>query len=101
MFMIGVGFKLAADKTQIGKIVKILAIRFSVAIILATAFYFLLPFSMEIRKTLMILVFSPIGAAVPAFTGEMKGDVGLSSAVNSLSIICSIVFMVSLLILIP
>ena len=101
MFMIGVGFKLAADKTQIGKIAKILAIRFSVAIILATAFYFLLPFSMEIRKTLMILVFSPIGAAVPAFTGEMKGDVGLSSAVNSLSIICSIVFMVSLLILIP
>lgn len=101
MFMIGVGFKLAADKTQIGKIVKILGIRFSVAIILAIVFYFFLPFSMEIRKTLMLLVFSPIGAAVPAFTGEMKGDVGLSSAVNSLSIICSIVFMVTLLILIP
>ncbi len=101
MFMIGVGFKLAADKTQLGKIIKILVIRFSVAIILATVFYFFLPFSMEIRKTLMLLVFSPIGAAVPAFTGEMKGDVGLSSAVNSLSIICSIVFMVTLLILIP
>ena len=101
MFMIGVGFKLDADKTQLGKIIKILVIRFSVAIILATVFYFFLPFSMEIRKTLMLLVFSPIGAAVPAFTGEMKGDVGLSSAVNSLSIICSIVFMVTLLILIP
>ena len=43
---------------------------------------------------MILLVFSPIGAAVPAFTGEMKGDVGLSSAVNSLSIICSILFMV-------
>ena len=101
MFMIGVGFKLVADKTQLGKIAKILIIRFSIAIILATAFYFLLPFSMEIRKTMMLLVFSPIGAAVPAFTGEMKGNVGLSSAINSLSIICSIIFMVTLLILIP
>ena len=101
MFMIGVGFKFAADRTQIGKIVKILSIRFGVAILLAVAFYFLLPFSMEIRKTMMLLVFSPIGAAVPAFTGEMKSDVGLSSAVNSLSIICSITFMVTLLILLP
>ena len=101
MFMIGVGFKLTADKSQIGKILKILSVRFTVAILLAITFYFALPFPREIRKTLMLLVFSPIGAAVPAFTGEMKGDVGLSSAVNSLSILCSIVFMVTLLILIP
>lgn len=101
MFMIGVGFKLAADKTQIGRIVKLLSIRFGLAFLLAIAIYFLLPFSMEIRKTIMLLVFSPIGAAVPAFTGEMRGDVGLSSAVNSLSIICSIICMVTLLILIP
>ena len=101
MFMIGVGFKLSADKSQIGQILKLLSIRFGIAIILAVIFYYLLPFSLEIRKTLMLLVFSPIGAAVPAFTGEMKGDVGLSSAVNSLSIICSILFMVALLILIP
>lgn len=101
MFMIGVGFKLTADKTQIGEIIKILAIRFGVAAIIALCFYFLLPFSAEIRKTLVLLVFSPIGAAVPAFTGEMKGDVGLSSAVNSLSIICSIVMIVTLLAIIP
>lgn len=101
MLMLGVGFKLTADKTQIGKVARVLVTRFSVAAGLALSFYFLLPFSAEIRKTLVLLVFSPIGSAIPAFTGEMKSDVGLSSAINSISIICSIIMMVLLLICIP
>ena len=101
MFMIGVGFKLTADRSQHGQIFKVLSIRYGVAICLAIAIYFLMPYSPEIRKTLILLVFSPIGAAVPAFTGEMKSDVGLSSAINSIAIICSILFMVIILILIP
>ena len=101
MLMLGIGFKLSADKSQIGKIIRVLAVRFSTAAVFALCFYFLLPFSPEIRKTLVLLVFSPIGSAVPAFTGEMKADVGLSSAINSISIICSIIFMVLLLIIIP
>lgn len=101
MLMIGVGFKLAADKTQIGGIVRVLSVRFGFAFIFAAICYFLLPFSLEVRKALLLLVFSPIGTAVPAFTGEMKSDVGLSSAINSISIICSIIFMVLILLLIP
>lgn len=101
MLMLGIGFKLSADKSQIGKIVRVLTVRFSVAAVLALCFYFLLPLSPEIRKTLVLLVFSPVGSAVPAFTGEMKADVGLSSAINSISIICSVIFMVLLLVIIP
>jgi predicted permease len=97
MFMIGVGFRLSADRAQIGSIIKILILRYSVATILALIFYFALPFSPEARQALVILAFSPIGSAVPAFTGELKGDVGLSSATNSISIIISIVIIVSLL----
>jgi len=99
--MLGVGFKLTANKTQIGKIVKILGVRFGVAFILALVFYLLLPFPIDVRKALVLLVFSPIGSAVPAFTGEMKSDVALSSAANSISIICSIVFMVTILTIMP
>jgi predicted permease len=100
MLMIGVGFKLAADKTQIGGIVRVLSVRFGFALIFALICYFLLPYSLEVRKALILLVFSPVGTAVPAFTGEMKSDVGLSSAINSISIICSIIFMVLILVLI-
>ena len=97
MFMIGVGFKLAGDRTQIGAMVRVLGVRYGVTAILAAVFYFLLPFSLEVRQTLVILVFSPIGSAVPPFTGELGGDVGLSSAINSLAIVISICIYVVLL----
>lgn len=99
MLMLGVGFKLEANKTQVIQIIKIVLIRYSVAAGLACVFYFLLPFELEIRQTLVLLAFSPIGAAVPAFTAEMKGDFGLSSAINSICILCSIVFMTLLMLI--
>ena len=98
MLMLGVGFKLSGDRTQIGTIVKILLVRYGVAFLWATLF-FNLPLELEARTALMILAFSPIGSAVPAFTEEMGGDVGLSAALNSISIICSIVFMLAILVI--
>lgn len=97
MLMIGVGFKLSGNRAQIGRILKILSVRYGLAVVLALVFYFLLPFALEIRQTLVILAFSPIGSAVPVFTAELKSDVGLSSAVNSISIVISIVIIVALL----
>ena len=97
MFMIGVGFKLGGDTSQTGRILKLLSLRYGVAAALALIFYYLLPFSIEVRQALVILVFSPIGSAVPPFTAELKGDVGLSSAINSISIVISIVIIVTLL----
>ena len=99
MLMIGVGFKLSGERSQIGSIVRILSIRYGVAVFVALGCYFLLPFSLEVRQALVILAFSPIASAAPAFTGDLKGDVGLSSAVNSISIVCSIVFIVALLLI--
>ena len=98
MLMLGVGFKLSGDKSQIGTIVKILTVRYGVALVLASIFYNL-PIELEARTALMVLAFSPIGSAVPAFTEEMGGDAGLSAALNSISIICSIVFMVTILVI--
>lgn len=99
MLMIGVGFKLSGDKRQTGAIVRILGVRYGLAVIFALCFYYLLPFGPEIRNALVILSFSPIGTAVPVFTAELKGDVGLSSAINSISIILSIVIIVTLLLI--
>ena len=98
MLMLGVGFKLSGDKSQIGTIVKILTVRYGVGLILAIIFYNL-QIELEARTALMVLAFSPIGSAVPAFTEEMGGDAGLSAAINSISIICSIVFMVTILVI--
>lgn len=98
MLMIGVGFKLDLQKDQLGMIGKMLLARYSVAAVLAMAYYFLLPFDLEVRQTLVILAFSPIGSAVPGFTSELGGDVGLSCSVNSMAILISIVIIVALLV---
>ena len=92
MLMIGVGLRLQFDRTQIGRVVRLLAVRYLVAVVLALVFWFLLPYDLSVRRTLIILVFSPVPASVPAFTGELKEDVGLASAANSFSIIISIIF---------
>ena len=97
MLMIGVGFRVEANREQLGRLGKIFGIRYAVAAILAVIFYFILPFELEIRQALVILAFSPIGSAVPIFTGELKGDVGLSAAINSVAILISIVIIVVLL----
>ena len=98
MLMIGVGFRLSGEKSQLGSILRVLSVRYGLAVALALGFWFLLPFDPEVRQTLVILAFAPIGSAVPVFTAELKGDVGLSSAINSISIVISIVIIVTLLV---
>jgi predicted permease len=98
MLMIGVGFKLElSDKKQVGTIVKLLSLRYSIAFVFSLVFYFLLPFPLEVRQALVILACSPIGSAVPGFTEQLKGDVGLSSALNSFAMVISITITVLLL----
>lgn len=99
MLMIGVGFRLEADRAQLGRVAKMLLARYGVALLLALGCWWLLPFGPDIRKALVILVFSPISSATPAFTGELGEDVGLSSALNSLSIVISIPAIVALLLI--
>ena len=97
MLMIGSGINISIDTKKLGTIIKILTARFGIAILLALAYYYLLPFSLEIRQTLVILAFAPIGSTVPIFTAELGEDVGLSSTINSLAIVISIVVIVTLL----
>ena len=97
MLMIGVGFKLSGNKKQIGRLIRILLTRYSVAAVLALGCFYLLPFSLEVRQALGIVAFSPIPSAAPAYAVELKNDVGMASALNSLSIVCSLVFIVSIL----
>jgi predicted permease len=98
MLMIGVGFKLDLKREQLGYIAKFLLVRYAIATVLALAYYFLLPFDLEMRQTLVILAFAPIGSAVPGFTAELGEDTGLSCSINSMAILVSIVIILALLV---
>ncbi len=98
MLMIGVGFELHADKSQLGALVRILGQRYLLAFAFAALCWFVLPYPIAYRQALVLLAFSPIASAAPAFTARMGGDFGLSSAINSLSILISIVLITGALI---
>ena len=97
MLMIGVGFNLTFERAKLGRLFRTLAIRYGIAAVLALCYWYLLPFDQIVRLTLVILAVSPIGSAVPGFTEELGGDVGLSCSINSASILISIVAIVTLL----
>ena len=99
MLMVGVGLELNLKRSQIGKIVQTLSIRYGISIIMAFIFFIFLPFSLEVRQVLAIIVFAPVSAVSIAFTEKCNGDVGLASAINSSSIIFSIIVMTSMLLI--
>ena len=97
MLMIGVGFKLEATREQLGTVCKIIGLRFGIGLLVAAGFYFLLPFEEEARMALALLAVAPMGAALPGFTRELGEDAGISCTIGSVSIICGIVLMVTML----
>lgn len=99
LLMLGIGFEIRMEKEKIKKIIRMLGMRYSIAVIMAAGFYFLSPFSLEVRQTLAIVTLGPIAAVAPAFTADLKGDIEMASAINSLSIVISIVAITAALIL--
>ena len=98
MLMIGVGFKLTLEKAKLSRLLRALVIRYGIAALLSLCYWFLLPFDKIVRLTLVILTVSPIGSAVPGFTNDLGGDVGLSCSINSMTILISIITIVVLLV---
>ena len=100
MLMIGVGFRLSSQKDQIAAVLRVIVPRYAIGITLAVLSFLFLPFPLEHRQALTLLFLSPIASAAPGFTGEMKGDYGLSCAVNSFSILISMAAVVTALLII-
>ncbi len=97
MMMLGVGFEISFERSYLSKVSRFLLIRYSISALLALFCYFVLPFSLEVRQVLTALVFSPVCSAAVAYTEKIDGDVGLAGAINSCSIIISVVIITCLL----
>jgi len=97
MFIIGVAFELHLSKSQLWRITKLLSLRYAMSAIFAVGFYFLLPFSEEIRQGLVLVCFSPLSALCPIFTAKLDGDTNLSGSLNSISIVVGLVLMTGII----
>ena len=94
MLMLGVGFNLSPDRKKLSQVTGILLTRFILGIGLSLAAWFCFPLPLAMRQALTILFLGPIASAAPAYTAQIGGDYELSSAVNSLSIVLSMLLIV-------
>lgn len=95
MFMIGLMIDIRLNHRQLRALLRLIAAHFGTSLVFALFFWFCTPFSLEIRRTLAIIIFSPISALSPVFTSRCGGDTALSSLACSVSILVSIVCMMA------
>lgn len=98
MLMIGLLFRMEFKKSYFHSILKLLVVRHLFAVAVSLFYFFILPFDLAVRQALVIVSFGPMSVIAPVFTGLCGGDEGKASAVNSITIILSVIEITVLLI---
>lgn len=96
MLMIGIGLELRLHREKYVAAARILLARYAFSIVAAVACWYLLPFPLEARLVVVMILFAPIASMMPVFTGRARLDVELSAFLNSVSIVVGIVAMPSI-----
>ncbi len=99
MFMIGAMLEINFDRRYLNMTLKMLFIRAAVASLLMFVISRMSFLPEEARIAGMIIVWSPIGSASAANTAILGGDAGIGAFVNTVSLVCSLIMIPTLLIL--
>lgn len=96
MLMIGMMFEPAGDRALLKETGRELAVRYALAAVFALVCYFLTPFDLVVRRTLVVLCFAPLSSLAPIYTDRCGSDTALASFTNSASIAVSLIAMLAL-----
>lgn len=99
MLMIGILLEIKLDFSQIKTIQKIIVTRYTISIALSLCMYFLLPVDLVVRKMIVLCLFAPVSSVAPVFSSKLGSNSPVPAAVNSLSIIISIVILTGLILI--
>ena len=97
MLMIGVALGISLKPEFIQLVTKNLVGRLAGSLVMAGIAY-MLPYSLDIRKVIIILSFAPIAGMACYFTAKMKANIQVAACISSLSILISIIIMSALII---
>lgn len=97
MFMLGGALELSKDLRILSQLFSVVLLRNLANAALALAVFFFLPFSLEVRQVLVILIFSPFAALTVVFTGRLGLDQARSAFLNSMSIPVSLIIITFLM----
>ncbi len=97
MFLIGIVFEINMDWDNAKKILKVIFIRYIGAFIFGAVIFYILPYDIDIKKILIMAVFSPILSIAPIYCQRLGANYSLSGVINSLCIPISLVAMTVIL----
>lgn len=100
MFMIGLYLDIRISRVDVIKAVKLLFTRYTLGILLALVFYFVLPLSEIVRLSLVLLALAPIGTVSTINMVVYGNKASFSGFLSSISIILSLILMTGALALI-
>ena len=100
MFMLGLMFEIQFSKTNLIRASKLIIFRYIICIAAAVLVFKFMPFDYILRKSLVLVLLSPMGAMTLVFTDIIGGDTELASFVQSICSIISLVLMISVIVLI-
>ncbi|MFD0705349.1 AEC family transporter [Alloscardovia venturai] len=98
MMMIGTMIRIDFKREYMTDLLAVIGLRHIFSIALAALCYFVLPLDLIARQALVIISFAPLSIIAPAYTGLCGGDEGKASAINSLTIILSVIEITALLV---
>lgn len=93
MMVLGLTFHMEFKREYIKEIAKIIFLRNLFAVLCASFFYFVQPFDPVICQALVLVSFAPASTMTTVFVEKYGGDGGMAGAINSISIIVSVVIM--------
>ena len=97
MFLIGIVFEVNMDWDNAKKILKVIFIRYAGAFVFALIILNILPYSNDVKKILIMAVFSPILSIAPIYCQRLGANYSLAGVINSLCIPVSLVAMTVIL----
>ena len=99
MLMIGIMLEINLDFSEIKTIKKLLIGRYTISIILSLIIYFVLPIDIIVKQMIILTLFAPVSGVAPVFSSKLGSHSAVPAAINSLSIIISIIILTSLIML--
>ena len=97
MFMLGLMVSVQIDSQKLGRLAKLLVIRYGFCAVATAVMLTLLPFDHLTRCVLATVLWAPLSAMAPMFTLWCGGDYGLSGLANAITILVGIVMMTAVM----
>lgn len=99
MLMIGVAIGVSLQSKFLHQIGKNILGRFCGSVAMGLLVWYAVPYSLDIKKVIIILIFSPIASMACYFTAKMKANIQVAACISSLYIVISTVIMSTLIII--